>query len=71
MKRRYISRKLNIKELPERSDCCIFRKAMRTILPERNFTNYALRKLGFYHSIIATERFKLSYMNRLIFLDMI
>ena len=46
-KRRYISRKLNIKELLERSDCCIFRKALRTnsplvkILPERNFTNYA------------------------------
>ena len=46
-KRRYISRKLNIRELLERSDCRIFRKALRTnsplvkILPERNFTNYA------------------------------
>ena len=40
---RYISRKLNIRELLERSDCHIFRKALRTnsplvkILPERNF----------------------------------
>ena len=29
-KRRYISRKLNIRELLERSDCRVFRKAMRT-----------------------------------------
>ena len=29
-KRRYISRKLNIREFLERSDCRIFRKAMRT-----------------------------------------
>ena len=40
---RYVSRKLNIRELLERSDCHIFRKALRTnsplvkILPERNF----------------------------------
>ena len=40
---RYISRKLNIRELLERSDCHIFRKALRTnsplvkILPETNF----------------------------------
>ena len=72
-KRRYISKKLNIRELLERSDCRIFRKAMRTnsplvkILPERNITNYALRKPGFYHPIVATERFKSSYVNRLIF----
>ena len=72
-KRRYISRKLNIREFLERSDCRIFRKAMRTnstlvkILPERNFTNYALRKPGFYHPIMATERFKSSYVNGLIF----
>ena len=48
-KHRYISRKLNIRELLERSDCRIFRKAMRTnlplvkILPERNFVNYTLK----------------------------
>ena len=74
-KRRYISRKLNIRELLERSDCPIFRKAMRTnsplvkVLPERNFTNYAaLRKPYFHHpAILATERFKSSYVNRLIF----
>ena len=65
-KRRYISRKLNIRELLERSDCRIFRKALSTnstlvtILPERNFTNYALRKPCFYYPIVATERFKSS-----------
>lgn len=32
-KRRYISKKLNIREMLERSDCRIFRKAMRTNLP--------------------------------------
>ena len=73
VKCRYISRKLNIRELPERSDCRIFRKVLRTnspivkILPERNFTNHALRKPCFYHPIVAKECFKSSYMNRLIF----
>ena len=32
-KRRYIPRKLNIRELLERSDCPIFRKALRTNSP--------------------------------------
>ena len=67
--------KLNIRELCERSDCRIFIKAMRTnsppakILPESNFTNYALRKPGFYNPIhvVATEHFKSSDANRLIF----
>ena len=65
-KSRYISRKLNIRELLERSDCSIFRKAFRTnsplvrILPETYFTNYALRKPCFYHPTVATERFKSS-----------
>ena len=46
-KRRYISRKLNIRELLERSDCRTFRKSLGTnsalvkILPQRNFTSYA------------------------------
>ena len=74
-KGRYISRKLNIRELLERSDCPIFRKALRTnsplvkVLPERIFTNYtALRKPYFHHpAILATERVKSSYVNRLIF----
>jgi len=72
-KHRYISRKLNIREPLERSDCRIFRKALRTnsplvkILLERNFTNYALRKPCFYHLIVATEGFKSSYVNRLTF----
>ena len=72
-KRRYISRKLNIEELLERSDCRIFRKALRTnsprvkILPERNFATYALKKPCFYHPIVARERFKSSYVSRLIF----
>ena len=71
-KSRYILRKLNIRELLERSDCSIFRKALRTnsplvrILPETNFTNYALRKPCFYHPTVETERFKSSYANRLI-----
>ena len=71
-KSRYISRKLNVKELLERSDCRIFRKALRTnsplvrILPETYFTNYALRKPYFYHPIVETERLKSSYANRLI-----
>ena len=45
--RRYISRKLNIRELLERSDCRTFRKSLGTnsalvkILPQRNFTSYA------------------------------
>ena len=69
-KSRYISRQLNIRELLER--CRIFRKALRTsspivkILPETNFTNYALRKPCFYHPIVATERFKSSCANRLV-----
>ena len=73
-KRRNISRKFSIRELLERSDCGIFRKALRTnsplvkrILAERKFTNYALRKPCFYHPIVTTERFKSSYVNRLIF----
>ena len=46
-KRRYISRKLNIRELLERSDRRTFRKSLGTnsalvkILPQRNFTSYA------------------------------
>ena len=64
--------KLNIRELLERSDCRVLRKATRTnsllvkILPERNFTNYALRKPRFHNLIVATKRFKASYVNRLI-----
>ena len=62
-----------MREPLERSDCRIFRKALRTnspllkILLERNFTNYALRKPCFYHPIVTTERFKLSCVNRLLF----
>ena len=62
-----------IRELLERSDCHMFRKALRTnsplvkILPERNFTNYVLRKPCFYHPVLAKGCFKLSYVNRLIF----
>ena len=65
-KSRYISRKLNIRELLERSDCSIFRKALRTnsplerILPETNFTSYALRKSCFYHPTVATEHVSLN-----------
>ena len=70
-KRRYILRKLNIRDLLERSDCRIFGKATNSplvkILPERNFTNYALRKPCFYHPIMATERFKSFCANGLIF----
>ena len=46
-KRRYISRKLNVRGLLERSDCRTFRKSLGTnsalvkILPQRNFTSYA------------------------------
>ena len=64
-KRTYISRKDQI--------AVFFRKALRTnspvvkILLERNFTNYALREPGFYYPIVATERLKSSYVNRLIF----
>ena len=49
-KGRYISRKLNIRELLERSDRPIFRNVLRTnsplvkVLPERNFTNYRAKK---------------------------
>ena len=45
-KRRYISRKLNIRELLKRSNCRTFRKSSGTnsalvkILPKRNFTSY-------------------------------
>ena len=72
-KRSYMSRKLNIRKLLERSDCRSFRKALRTnsplvkILPEKKFTNYPPRKPCFYHPILATESFKSSYVNRLIF----
>ena len=70
-KRRYILRKLNIRDLLERSDCRTFGKATNSplvkILPKRNFTNYALRKPCFYHPIMATERFKSFCVNGLTF----
>ena len=62
-----------MRELLGRPDCRIFKKALRTnsplvkILPERNFTNYALRKPCFYHPIVVSERFKSFYVNTLIF----
>ena len=46
-KRRYISRKLNVRELLERSDCRIFRKALRTnspLVPE-DFTRKEFHQL--------------------------
>ena len=70
-KRRYISRKLNIRELLERSDCRTFRKSLGTnsalvkILPERNFTPVTHTPC-IYHPLMATERFKSFYVNRLI-----
>ena len=45
-----------------------FAPCLVKILPERNFTNYALRKPCFYHpKLVATECFKSSHVNRLIF----
>ena len=44
-----------IRELLKRSDCRIFlNSSLVKILPERNFTNYVLRKPCFYHPVLAT-----------------
>lgn len=62
-KRKYISRKLNARVLFLKDQIAVFldrhREQIRPlclkILPEKNFTNYALRKPCFYHSIVATD----------------
>ena len=63
-KRTYISRKDQIAVFLERHWT---NSPVVKILLERNFTNYALREPGFYYPIVATERLKSSYVNRLIF----
>ena len=70
-KRGYISRKLNVRELLERSDCRIFRKALRTnspLVPEdftrKEFHQLRAKKTMLLSSIVATERFRSSYVNK-------
>ena len=64
-KRRYISRKLNIWELHERSDCRIFRKALSTnsplvkILPERNFHPLHTKKTMLLSSLSGKRAFQI------------
>ena len=70
-KRGHISRKLNVRELLERSDCRIFRKALRTnspLVPEdftrKEFHQLRAKKTMPLSSIVATERFRSSYVNK-------
>ena len=71
-KRKYISRKLNVRELLERSDCRIFRKASRTnspLVPE-DFTRKEFHKLRAKKTMLLSfysgnRRFRSFYVNKL------
>ena len=73
-KRKYTSKTLNVRDLMERQDKKIFKKVsnlhnhpLRSLVPHAKTTKYNLRKKSSLFPNINTNRFKNSFINRLIF----
>jgi hypothetical protein len=73
-KRHYVSYYINIRELLEVNDKTLYNKCisdiehpLKEILPEKKTTNYRLRKQNRIYPKINTNRFKNTFVNRLIF----
>ncbi|XP_028404016.1 uncharacterized protein LOC114526631 [Dendronephthya gigantea] len=73
-KRRYVSHCINLRELLEANDKKLYNKytsmiehPLSKILPKKKTTNYHLRKQSIIHPKINTNRFKNTFVNRLIF----
>ena len=70
---KYFLKKVDIKELLEKGDIQVFRKAscknspLQGILPNAKHTNYSLRRNTFMYPKVNTGRFKLLFVNRLVF----
>ena len=72
-KRKYTSQLVNIKDLLENQDRKIFKVASKQssplydLLPKKKLTTYSLRKETNQRPTVNTERFKSSFVNRLIY----
>ena len=70
-KLRFISTQLNIRSLLQKQDKAIFQKEGRCLKvclpPEKNNLTYNLRRKSFQRPKINTERYKNTFINRLIF----
>ena len=73
-KRKYTSKSFSIKHLLEKQDRKVFRKVsgidrhpLRRLLPKKKVSTYNLRNRTSQYPKVNTDRFKNSYINRLIF----
>ena len=73
-KRHYISEKIDVRELLQKTDIKLYNKRvldkehpLNTILPEKKSVGYNSRKENFVYPNVNTIRFKKVYVNRLIF----
>ena len=73
-KRKYTSKSFSIKHLLEKQDRKVFRKVsgidrhpLRGLLPKKKVSTYNLRNRTSHDLKVNTDRFKNSYINRLIF----
>ena len=73
-KRKYTSDHINVYELLVQQDTRIFKNVfnntihpLRAIMPKKKLTKYNLRKETSHHPKINTDRFKNTFVNRLIF----
>ena len=73
-KRHYISEKIDVRELLQKTDIKLYNKRvldkehpLNTILPEKKSVGYNFRKENFVYPNVNTIRFKNVYVNRLIF----
>ena len=73
-KRKYTSKSFSIKHLLEKQDRKVFRKAsgidrhpLRGLLPKKKVSTYNLRNRTSKYPKVNTDRFKNSYINRVIF----
>ena len=73
-KRKYTSKSFSIKHLLEKQDRKVFRKVsgidrhpLRGLLPKKKVSTYNLRNRTSQYPKVNTDRFKNSYINRLIF----
>ena len=73
-KRKYTSKSFSIKHLLEKQDRKVFRKVsgidrhpLRGLLPKKKVSTYNLRNRTSQYPKVNTDRFKKSYINRLIF----
>ena len=74
LKRKYTSKSFSIKHLLEKQDRKVFRKVsgidrhpLRGLLPKKKASTYNYRNRTSQYPKVNTDRFKNSYINRLIF----